>query len=160
MKMYWHKLTPALVKTLVKIYMKVHDKGENRIHPHNEMDLTTSEHMNMTKLRFHGLIAKCKEDGQVERGYWLITRRGADFLKGELALPRDVQTFRNKVTNHKGDLVKVKDVLGSEPYVQGIDDFEYEIYVPENTDPIETKEKKREYEMVIGEDNIARKVYK
>ena len=164
MKMYWHSLTPSLLKVLVKIYVAVSEKGDNRIHPHKEMKLTASEHMNMTKLRFHGLIAKCKKEGKVERGYWLITRRGGQFLKGEIAIPRDVQTFRNKVTDHKGDMVRVKDIVRSKPVIQNIGDFEFDIKEIE-IDKVELKREKveqpneRPYKMEIGEDNIARRIY-
>lgn len=124
MKMYWHRMTPHLAKTLVKIYTAISSKGENKIHPHKEMELSTSEHMNMTKLRFHGLIAKVKEKGEVERGYWLITRKGAEFLKGEVGVAKRVQTFRNKVVNHEFDYVYIKQVLGSVPYIESSFDFD------------------------------------
>ena len=126
LKMFWHKLTPGLVLTLVKIHRAIAKKKENRIHTHKEMTLTTSEHMNMTKLRFHGLIAKCRKDGKIERGYWLITRRGAQFLRGEIAVPKRVQTFRNKVVNHDLENVTIKDVMKSTPFFETFEDFEYE----------------------------------
>lgn len=126
MKMYWQRLTPLLVKTLVKIRSAIIAKGENKIHPHNEMELSTTEHMNMTKLRFHALIAKCKEDGKAERGYWLLTKRGNEFLNGKIQLPDKVLTFRNKVVRHSESLVSISDVLKSEPYVDKVFDYELE----------------------------------
>jgi hypothetical protein len=131
MKSYWHAITPGLVKMLVKIYSAIASKGENKIHPHKEMELTTTEHMNMTKLRFHGLIAKCKEEGEVQRGFWLITHRGVEFLKGEIQIPSRVQTFRDKVTGHDERLVTVTDVMKSTPYWEK--DFSYEIFEPKQT---------------------------
>lgn len=126
MKMYWHTLTPSLVKTLIKIYIKISNKGVNQVHPHDEMDLTTSEHMNMTKLRFHGMIAKCRDDAGIRRGYWLITKRGARFLRGEIAVPKKVQTFRNRVVGHSENLVDLVDVLGSEPFIEK--EFDFDIF--------------------------------
>lgn len=128
MKKYWHSITPGLVKTLVKIYEAVSKKGENKIHPHKEMQLTTSEHMNMTKLRFHGLIAKYRDEGEVERGFWVITSRGADFLKGKIQIPGKVLTFRNKVESHDDQMVTITEVMRSEPYWQK--EFTYEIFEP------------------------------
>jgi hypothetical protein len=134
MKMYWHSLTPGLVKTLVKIYKAVAQKGENKIHPHNEMNLTTTEHMNMTKLRFHAMIAKYKENGEIERGYWLITKRGSDFLKGKINVPHRVQTYRNRVKAHDENYVYVKDVIGTEPFWEK--EFEYDIFEPHQSNLI------------------------
>jgi len=134
MKMYWHHLTPLLVETLVLFYKAVCDKAENCVHmPKDISELTKTQYNNFQKLRLHGLVAKVKVGGVRKRGHWLITRRGAQFLKGELALPRDVQTFRNRVVGHKGRMVRIGDVLGSEPYVQSIDDFEFDIYEFEPT---------------------------
>jgi hypothetical protein len=128
LKKYWHGLSQGLVRTLIKIYKGVADKKENMINPHHELDLTTVEHMNMTKLRFHGLIAKVKEDGEVQRGFWLITQRGADFLKGQIQVPSRVQTFRNKVVDHSTDLVTITDVMRDAVYWEK--DFSYDVFTP------------------------------
>lgn len=124
MKQYWHKLTPGLVKTLVKVYVRVSEKQQNKIDK-SELDLTHGEYGNFQKLRFHALIAKYKEDDVAIKGCWLITKRGADFLKGKLAVPREVLTFRNKVIEHSQTLVTVKDLVGKIPYFES--DFSYEI---------------------------------
>lgn len=136
MKKYWHKLTPILVSALVKFRGAVTAKGENSVHLKDDMDgtdyeLTRHERSNWTKLRFHGLVAKVKnKDGSHYRGHWLITKRGSDFLNGRIQIPAKVLTFRNQVINHDDHMVNVKDVIGSTPYVEDLDDIEYEIAPP------------------------------
>ena len=132
LKQYWHKLTPILVNALVKFKRGVLKEGENRVHliktlKGTENELKPYEWKNWTKLRFHGLVAKYKVDGVWDRGYWVLTKRGNDFLQGKLAVPSKVQTFRNKVIDHGDNLVYIKDVLGSTPYLED-SDFEYSLF--------------------------------
>ena len=128
MKKFWHRLSPGLVRTLVKIYSAISEKGENNINPHHEMSLSTVEHMNMTKLRFHGLIAKYRKDKQIVRGVWVMTARGADFFKGKLSVPLRVQTLRNHVVGYSDNLVTVSDVMRTEPFWES--NFERDIFEP------------------------------
>ena len=125
MKMYWHRLTPVLARSLVKAYSFVSGKGENKFDK-KDLNLSHSEYGNFQKLRFHGLIAKYKEDGVWKKGQWLITRRGAQFLKGQISVPKRVQTFRNKVVDHDFDQVNVKQVIGSYPFVET--EFDYDLF--------------------------------
>ena len=127
MKKYWHRITPGLVKALVKAYEVVSNKGKNKFDK-KDLDLTHGEYGNFQKLRFHALIAKYKVNGEWKRGDWLITQRGADFLKGRVSIPVRVQTFRNKITNHDESSVFVKDVIGTTPYFE--EEFDYEIAQP------------------------------
>lgn len=115
MKMYWHRLNPGLVQALVKVYVRVIEKGENKVDK-KELNLTHSEYGNFQKLRFHALIAKYKEDGVWVRGSWLLTKRGKEFLTNGISIPRKVQTFRNKITDHSEDMVTVTDVIKDKPY--------------------------------------------
>lgn len=124
MKAYWHRLTPGLVNTLVKIYNRVQVKNENCVSK-RELSLTHSEYGNFQKLRFHGLIARYRPDGRWDRMSWLITRRGGQFLRGEIQVPARVRTFRNKVTGHDEELVDIKKVIGTEPYWDQKFSFEF-----------------------------------
>lgn len=114
-KKYWHRLNAGLVHALVKVYTRVVEKNENKVSK-KELSLSHSEYGNFQKLRFHGLIAKYKEDGNWVRGTWLLTRRGAQFLKGEIQIPRKVQTFRNKITDHDDVYITVTDAIKEQPY--------------------------------------------
>jgi len=140
LKKYWHKLTPGLVKGLAKFYAVVVSKGENSVHLLKDMDgsfkLTPHEWNNWTKLRFHGLVARVDKDSH--SGYWLLTRRGADFLKGNIAVPSKVQTFRNKVVAHDIKKVFLKDVVGTNPYFEQYEHYRNQLefmVFPENKKP-------------------------
>lgn len=124
LKQHWHRLTPGLVRALIETIRVVHQKGENRVAKH-ELTLEHSAYGNYQKLRFHGLIAKYKEDGVVQRGQWLITKRGADFLANKIAVPHAVQTFHNKVVDHSESRVYLHDVMTDSdiPYFEGYNDF-------------------------------------
>jgi hypothetical protein len=132
LKSYWHRLTPGLVNTLVKVFVKVIDKGQDRVHI-SEITLNHSEYGNFQKLRFHGLIAKFKENGVWVPGDWLVTKRGAEFLRGEIRVPERVKTFRNKVIGHSDEVVWVKDILKCEPFFE--QKFAFEFFdIPPETD--------------------------
>lgn len=129
LKEYWHKLTPLLVNGLVKMKQKIINKNENRIHLQNDLNLSKTEYNNFQKLRFHGLIAHYKDkNGKKENGYWLITKRGNEFLKGSLAIPSRVKTFRNHVIDHDDHLVHIADVIGSTPFAESIEDIQFTLH--------------------------------
>ena len=127
LKKYWHRLTPGLVKVLVKCYKKVSEKQEN-IFLMKDLNLDHSEYGNFQKLRFHGLIAKNRVNGEIQHKEWLITSRGTDFLRGEIQIPIRVQTFRNRVVDHDIELVTVTDVMRDVVYWE--QNFDYDIFKP------------------------------
>ncbi len=106
-----HRLTTGLVRILINIHRTVQEKGRNDIHVNREVPEVCgpqSYHQlsNITKLRFHGLIAKMKDDdGNHKKGHWLITKRGGEFLRGEIDLPEIVETQKNRVVGHSGNPV-------------------------------------------------------
>lgn len=125
MKKFWHKITPILVDCLVEVRTKVVEQNENKVYK-RDLNLSHSEYGNFQKLRFHALIAKYKENDVWIRGYWVLTRRGAQFLNGEIQIPKSVQTFRNVVVGHSEDVVRLKDVLADTTYVETIYDIKTE----------------------------------
>ena len=132
MKAYWHVLTPILVRALIKFRQSVLEKGKNQVHLIKDMkgksyELAPYEWKNWTKVRFHGLAAKYKVDGKWKRGYWLLTARGANFLNGQIQIPCNVKTFRNKVIDHSAFLTTVQDVIGSTPYVETEKNIEFDV---------------------------------
>lgn len=128
---YWRTLNAGNVRALIKFRRAIGYHGRNEIHLYKDMDghdfkLTTAEQMNWTKLRFHGLVAKVKEDGQIKRGYWLLTARGAAFLRGDLDVPRKVKTLNNRVIEHDDVYVSVDQVAGSRPVFDDLWDMQRE----------------------------------
>ncbi len=124
---YTQRLTPGCIESLIKLRRAIQHHQRNSIHLYKDMDgtpfeLTTSQQMNWTKLRFHGLVAKVKVDGHVQRGYWLLTTRGRQFLDGGVTVPRSVRTLNNRVIDHDELHVGVTDVMESKPH---FDDFAF-----------------------------------
>ena len=134
---YWFTLNANLVKILQNIYGAIVLKGENDIHldkdtEGTQFELKYSQRSNVTILRFHGLVAKVRdENGKHIAGHWLITRRGASFLKGDISIPQKVRTFDNRVTDHSPEKVSFRDVMKMAPQNFPIVDFiDYEIATP------------------------------
>lgn len=129
LKAFWHRLSPGLVSDLVKAIQLVHSKNKNEFSLH-DLDLSNSEYNNFQKLRFHALIAKVQEN----KGSWLITARGGQFLRGEITVPVSVQTFRNKVIGHAVEQVHISD------YKNKIQEFDSQFaYEYQRSDIIQTK---------------------
>lgn len=134
MREYKVSVTPILVKMLVKFRMAVLDKGENKVHLLKDMDgkdyeLTKHEWNNFTRLRFHALAVKVKD----ESGYWLMTKRGADFLNGKVEIPREVWIRNNRIVEHSENLIGIKDLLGISPYLEKLEDIVYRSFEPNQT---------------------------
>lgn len=131
---FWHKITPGLVHTLVKVYKRVVEKNQNIVHM-NELELDHSEYGNFQKLRFHALIAKLRKDGQTVHRSWVITKRGAKFLRGERAIPGRVRTLLNRVIEHGDVQVKLIDVMRNDTLWETYEDFASQIPMVEFSDP-------------------------
>ena len=114
-KQHNHKLTPGLVGILVKMIESVKESGHNKVHLQKDLALTHSEFANLQKLRYWGLIAKCKEGGERKKGYWVITRRGGEFLRNEKAMPKTVATLDNTIVGRSEDTVTISQFF-SEAY--------------------------------------------
>lgn len=122
-KKWWHRLTPGLVGCLVKAIKLVHQKNENIVSL-AELDLSHTEYTNFYKLRLHGLIAKYRIDGEWQRGKWLITKRGAQFLADRLAVPVRVETLRNKVVGHDEVRLYIHEIMSSDlPEFDGYQEY-------------------------------------
>lgn len=123
----WRPLSPLLVRTLLKFRDGVFHKNENSIHLQNDISLTKSEYNNFPQLRYHALVAKCKKsDGSLKVGYWLLTKKGADFLNGKIKTPKKVLVFRNKIVQKSEEQVDVYQALKSKPYTLTIETIEFQ----------------------------------
>lgn len=121
MKIWRQRLTPGLAYVLIKFRQTVISRNINKVNPAKNMNLTKTEYNNFQKLRYHALIAK-----HDNKGYWLLTRRGNQFVKGKVAIPESVYTFRNKIVKKSEGFVTIEQVIGSTPYWD--DNFEFEQY--------------------------------
>lgn len=120
LKRWKHTLTPGLFEILLKCIRAVHRKGVNEFHLQDDLNLTKNEYNNAQKLRYHALIAKSDR-----KGYWVITTRGGQFLRGEIAIPDKVFTFRNKVEGHSETLIGRDDFRNRIKFLET--DFDFDI---------------------------------
>lgn len=105
-----------------KMIRAVHTKGVNSLHLSKEGVLNHGELCNLIRPHKHGLVAKVKG----EAGAWLITQKGAAFLRGE---PVPKYAVQDKTTGHiegywePGGMVTINELRRStnDPYWEGAD---------------------------------------
>jgi len=129
------KGTTDILRAVARAIM---NKGINAIHPRKEMEvdlgvdssyelmvqagkLTSNMVGNLSRPRFHGLIAKIKE----QPGNYCLTRKGAAFLKGDI-IPK--YAIVNKALKHQTGYwmeekyqATIKDFSRNEEYWEGLD---------------------------------------
>lgn len=133
LKKYWYRITPGLVDVLIVILEQIRVKNQNSVNMKELRDhLKPFQYTQSTKLRFHGLIAKDKVNGKWN-GHWLITKRGGEFLRGEISIPQKVQTFRNRVIDHDDITVTFRELMGADPYLETFRDLDYGVKYQEAT---------------------------
>ena len=94
----------------------------------SDVNFSKNEYANFQKLRYSGLVAKCEKSA-----YWLLTKRGAAFLRNEIFLPKGVLVFRNRIQKYHEDKVNLMSVMkNNEPYW-----FKREDYVWDTVDIID-----------------------
>ncbi len=109
---YWHTLSPGLIETFRKFALQVRDHN-NKVHIRRDVTLTITENNNFQKLRYWGLVAKYKEMGNHIAGYWVLTKRGGEFLRGEITLPKKVKTEDNHKIEESKERVLIYDYFKS-----------------------------------------------
>jgi hypothetical protein len=114
---YKHSLAKGHVRTLVKFKKAIVFHRVNSVHRRRDLDaadqsLTKDEEANLTYLRYHGLLVP---DDAAEAGFWLITRKGNDFLTGQSVIDKFVYVKNNTVEGHDGPKVSVTDVWSDSP---------------------------------------------
>lgn len=106
---YKYPLDDLDVSTLRKVWEAVVKSGRNDVDVSN-IGLKQTERLRMTQLRFHGMVAKVKNEfGKQVGNHWLITDRAGKFLRGEIRVPSYVLTRQNRVIGHSNDPVGITD---------------------------------------------------
>ena len=130
LKLRWHRVSKGLAESLMLFKRAVIEFDRNKIHLMKDLKLSNNQFGNFNKLRYSGLIAKYinPETKKHESGYWLLTRRGNQFVKNELQIPNSVQTFRNKISDRSDKLVFISEILNDDTvkYWDAKDDFGFE----------------------------------
>lgn len=102
---------------MARILRKMADAGQDggRAIDVDTIGLKHSERTQLTKMRFHGLVAKVKENGTQVPRHWLITTKGWKWLKGE-PIQQKVLVYNNTLLGHEGGFVTIKQVLNESDY--------------------------------------------
>lgn len=108
----WKKvLSKGLVMILKKFAGQVIASRKNDVNI-TEIGLSHTEICVFQQLRYFGLVAKVKnEEGQKIASRYLLTRRGAKFLKNEEAVSIWVKTFRNRIEERSEEKAYFSDIL-------------------------------------------------
>lgn len=128
---YWYKMTAGLADILIIMHKRVRDTNNNHVKLRDLYDvLTPYQTTQMSKLRFHGLIAKHRDaDGRHDG--WLLTKRAGLWLKNEQRIPLRVQVYRNHITDKSTETVSAYDIIGSDKKVYLEQAFAYERAKPD-----------------------------
>ena len=130
-----HRLSAGIVGGLIKLKRAVIETNQNDIHLIEDMkgrnELTRNEWTNFSKLRFHALVAHVTdEEGKRVQGRWLLTKRGNQFLRGEIDVPQYVRTMNNHVIHDEHDAeipyVMIEQIMGTTPVFDDINTIEKE----------------------------------
>jgi len=108
----WERLTPGICRTLVQFWTKVVEKKVNQVHLQRDLELDKNAYNNFQKLRYFGLVAKVKDMS----GYWLITRRGAQFVHGKTRVNKQVRIFDNHIVERSLGTTSILEVMACQTY--------------------------------------------
>lgn len=122
-KIHWKRISKGNVGALIIMRRAIGQLQRNDIHIAQDIELTYSERANFSTLRQHGLVAHIKDDGARQSGRWLLTKRGAQFLRGEIAIPQRVAVMNNRVIDHDPVHVTVEEVMKTLPVFDDLWDY-------------------------------------
>ena len=117
---YLLAIDKGTIEILKAVSRAIGDKGINIVHANKELIekgyLTPLQRGNMSRPRAHGLIAMVKGDGM--KGNYLLTSKGAKFLRGEIRIPK--YAIMNKVTSHQAGYFEAEEhTVGVNDYMEG-----------------------------------------
>lgn len=118
MRAYSFTLSPAVASTLRKLGDAVRNemqKGKtfteaNKLYISGMDELTATECDRKTILKYHGLLAKVKDDGKQKDAEWAITTWGWAFLRGE-PVAKSVKVWRGLIQSRSEETVTIGEIL-------------------------------------------------
>lgn len=108
-KIYRYGISMSMVRVL-KAMAKATEHPGQAINA-EKLNLKYGERTQLTKLRFHALIAKVKQDGRQVARHWVITTKGWQFL-GNKPVPAKVIIYENQVLGHDGGETSIRRIAG------------------------------------------------
>ena len=119
-KKYKRKITSSMAYALILLYWR------NEAHPgewihileyfRGKKGIPHTLHGDCPKLRYWELIIKkdeAKEDGNPDSGYYKITRKGFNFVKDMITVPKFIYLYNNEFLAFGGELINIKEALGN-----------------------------------------------
>lgn len=111
MKEYTHLMNRGLVGCLKALANAVREQDKNDVLFSDIAFESFNARNNFQKLNYWGLAVHVRDaNGARVKGHWLLTSRGGQFLRGELAVPKHVRTYRNVLFERSEELVTIRDV--------------------------------------------------
>ena len=119
-KLYKRKITSSMAYALILIQKYFDNNDEEWLHVTNYLSKlnipTAVKGGDFAKLMHWKLLIKMKEtrdDGSDRVGYWKVTQKGKDFIKGNVKVPKFAGIYNQKFYGFSGDLISIKDALGT-----------------------------------------------
>lgn len=113
-KRYTYHLNASIGATLISLY-KLHEIGSEWIHVNTEIRPESGGYFSLAK--HWGLIEQREKDDH-ERdakrvsGYWKLTPKGNEFVRGIISVPKSVYCFDGKVLGFSEAQVNIHKALG------------------------------------------------
>jgi hypothetical protein len=143
-RIFKHNLSVGLIIILTKFGDEVYRREKNKVHVQRDLSLSNTEFGNYQKLRYWGLIAKWKNaEGIHEQGWWLLTHRGALFLRNKISVPKSVFTQDNHIVQRGeiyGETGLIKEVKISDIWHEYAGEKWQQFFPWERTEPERPKQ--------------------
>ncbi len=136
----WRRLNARHGVMLYKLLLAVRHYGRNDIHIRDDMkraqgarfQITDDEWTNWGYLRYFGLAVHVSKENP-RNGRWLLTTRGAQFLKGEIPIPKAVRVIGgHRAEEEAPERVYLRDLAKDASWYSAIPDFD--IWHPERVE--------------------------
>lgn len=101
---YRHHLNKQMADALLKLLPFEHADLK-------QIRLERNQWQNFQKIQYWGLVEKYFEGGERQGGCWSVTDKGKRFLKGEISVPCNVWTYRNRTIKEDDKKVNIEDLI-------------------------------------------------
>lgn len=110
-KEYKRKITRTMVKALGMLYAA---EAQHRfVHSPTALKADVNAAREVGKLAYWGLVEEETTQHRVDggrAGYWKVTQKGVDFLRGAERVPRYAHVYNGRVLGHSGPQMHVRSV--------------------------------------------------
>lgn len=110
-KRYARKLTASMARGLISLYKQTN----NTTYPLHIKKIEAVNGGEFAQLKRWGLIKEADNTESYKRrsGYWFITRKGVDFIKGNVQVPKYCDTYNGKTLGFSQEMTTIKEALSN-----------------------------------------------